>query len=483
MSEWPAEGDDSLYHIDRLCDAFEDAWQAGQRPRVVEFLAGVEETLRAALLRELLRLLAHYLPEDQRRRWQQGERVSVRQYLHETPQLHEEPELVFGLICDEVLLREELSDTPPHPEDYLDLLPSHEVQLRHFFADRRARHQATHNVSSGKATLQCPTVAVTLTGVVRSSVPAAPPLDRYQPGGFIGRGGMGDVFWVHDPHLGRDLAIKVLREDRREPPLVRRFLEEARLHSQLQHPNVAPVHELGEALDGRPFFTMKLIKGRALDELLKDRAGPAEDLLRFLGIFEQICQALAYAHAQGVIHRDLKPHNVMVDAFGEVQVMDWGLAKVLCRVPEVAAPAGQETLAPAALADTVDADNGTQPGDVLGTLAYMPPAASYNAACAAALAAAGQGENAMKLTDEERARWRKQALDWLRADLAAWTKMASEGTPSSRRLIAQALQQEQIDPDLVSLRDKDAVDKLPEAERDACQKLWADVETLRRRTV
>jgi WD40 repeat protein/tetratricopeptide (TPR) repeat protein len=376
MSEWPAAGEDSLYRMDRLCDAFEDAWQAGQRPRVVEFLANVEGSMRARLLRELLRLLAHYLPEEQRRRWQQGERVRLRQYLDETPQLHEDPELVFGLICDEVLLREELSDTPSRPEDYLDLLPSHEVQLRHFFADRRARHQATHNVSSGKGTLQRPTVAVTLGGTGRPGEPSAPPLDRYQPGGFIGRGGMGDVFWVHDPHLGRDLAIKVLREDRCEPPLVRRFLEEARLHSQLQHPNVAPVHELGEALDGRPFFTMKLIKGRALDELLKDRAGPAEDLPRFLGIFEQICQAVAYAHAEGVLHRDLKPHNVMVGAFSEVQVMDWGLAKVLYRVPEVAAPAGQETLAPAALADTVDADDGTQRGQVMGTLPYMPPEAA-----------------------------------------------------------------------------------------------------------
>ena len=100
------------------------------------------------------------------------------------------------------------------------------------------------------------------------------------------------------------------------------------------------MHELGEALDGRPFFTMKLVKGRSLDELLKDRSSPAEDLPRFLVIFEQICQAVAYAHAQRVIHRDLKPHNVMVGAFGEVQVMDWGLAKVLGCVLEESAPAG-----------------------------------------------------------------------------------------------------------------------------------------------
>jgi serine/threonine protein kinase len=372
MSEWSAAGDDSLERMDRLCDAFEDAWQAGQRPRVGDFLAGVEGTLRATLLRELLRLLAHYLRQDQRRRWQQGERVRLRQYLDEAPQLHEEPELVFGLICDEVLLREELSDTPPRPEDYLDLLPSHEVQLRHFFADRRARHQATHNVSSGKATLQRPTVAVTLTGVGQSSEPAAPPLDRYQPGGFIGRGGMGDVFWVHDPHLGRDLALKVLREDRCQPHLVRRFLEEARLHSQLQHPSVAPVHELGEARDGRPFFTMKLVRGRTLAELLKERRNLIEALPRLLEVFGHVCQAVAYAHSRGVIHRDLKPSNIMVGTFGEVQVMDWGLAKMLRanhRAREAVAAAGS-------VVETErmqQPDEVTQAGTVLGTCAYMPP--------------------------------------------------------------------------------------------------------------
>src|SRR5262249_35216440 len=114
-----------------------------------------------------------------------------------------------------------------------------------------------------------------------------------------------------------------------KPELVQRFVEEAQIAGQLQHPGVAPVYELGRLVDRRPYFTMKLVKGQTLAALLAARADPAQDRSGYVGIFAQVCQTLAYAHARGVIHRDLKPANVMVGAFGEVQVMDWGLAKVL----------------------------------------------------------------------------------------------------------------------------------------------------------
>ena len=153
---------------------------------------------------------------------------------------------------------------------------------------------------------------------------------RYQLLGEFGHGGMGSVFKGRDPDLGRDLAVKILLEEHQATPdLVRRFIEEAQIGGQLQHPGIVPVYELGLYGDNRPYFTMKLVRGRTLAALLKERAGPAHDLPRFLGIFEQVSQTVAYAHARGVIHRDLKPPNIMVGAFGEVQVMDWGLAKVL----------------------------------------------------------------------------------------------------------------------------------------------------------
>ncbi|MEM0926343.1 MAG: serine/threonine-protein kinase [Planctomycetota bacterium] len=159
---------------------------------------------------------------------------------------------------------------------------------------------------------------------------------RYRLEGEIARGGMGAILKGRDTDLGRDLAIKVLLDHHKnDPRVIERFIEEAQIGGQLQHPGIAPVYELGQFADRRPFFSMKLIKGETLSRLLGERTDPAEDRGRFIGIFEQICQTMAYAHARGVIHRDLKPANVMVGAFGEVQVMDWGLAKVLSSEPEV----------------------------------------------------------------------------------------------------------------------------------------------------
>jgi serine/threonine-protein kinase len=192
----------------------------------------------------------------------------------------------------------------------------------------------------------------------------------------IGRGGIGVVHRWRDHALRRDLAVKLLREKYRDnADLRRRFVEEAQIGAQLQHPGVAPVHELGELPDGRPYFTMKLIRGRTLAELLGQRKSPADDLPRFVAIFEQVCQTLAYAHAHGVIHRDLKPANVMVGEFGEVQVMDWGLAKVLANRE---GPPPQDAVTDKAAGEkrvVVETlrDDATEVGRVMGTYAYMPP--------------------------------------------------------------------------------------------------------------
>ena len=165
----------------------------------------------------------------------------------------------------------------------------------------------------------------------------------------------------------------LLDRPRDRPDLVGRFVEEAQICGQLQHPGVVPVYELGTLADRRPFFAMKLVKGRTLADLLAER-GSESELPRFLSIFESICQTMAYAHARDVIHRDLKPANVMVGAFGEVQVMDWGLAKVLPRdgeKEEVDEPPPNETVV-ATLRSGGDSDY-SQAGSVLGTPAYMAP--------------------------------------------------------------------------------------------------------------
>jgi serine/threonine-protein kinase len=203
---------------------------------------------------------------------------------------------------------------------------------------------------------------------------------RYRIDGEIARGGMGAVLKGRDPDLGRDVALKVLRDDLRDDAdLVRRFVEEAQIGGQLQHPGIVPIYELGTFADRRPFFAMKLVKGHTLAQLLEARNGPDDDRPRFLSIFEAIAQTVAFAHARGVIHRDLKPSNVMVGSFGEVQVMDSGLAKVLPRggvVDDATAGKGQgppkgDTVI--ATARSGSAAEHSQAGSILGTPAYMAP--------------------------------------------------------------------------------------------------------------
>jgi serine/threonine-protein kinase len=198
---------------------------------------------------------------------------------------------------------------------------------------------------------------------------------RYQVKGEIARGGMGIVLKGRDPDIGRDVAIKVLHpEHARNPARIQRFIEEAQIGGQLQHPGILPVYELGLDPDLRPYFTMRLVKGRTLTALLDERPDPAHELARFLRIFEQVCQTVGYAHARGVIHRDLKPSNIMVGAFGEVQVVDWGLSKVLDRggLNDAAQRQLEQTTEPEVMT-TRALGRGSGSGAILGTPSYMSP--------------------------------------------------------------------------------------------------------------
>jgi serine/threonine-protein kinase len=197
---------------------------------------------------------------------------------------------------------------------------------------------------------------------------------RYQLVGELGRGGMGAVLKGRDTDLGHDVAVKVLLDAHKgKPELVGRFVEEAQVGGQLQHPGVVPVYELGRFPDGRPFFAMKLVKGQTLATLLWQRQSPQDELPRFVQVFAQVCQALAYAHARGVIHRDLKSANVMVGAFGEVQVMDWGLAKVLRQGAAEAEEAPTQIRTARSAGSAAGSGSETRAGSVLGTPAYMAP--------------------------------------------------------------------------------------------------------------
>ncbi|HEX5050276.1 MAG TPA: serine/threonine-protein kinase [Planctomycetota bacterium] len=199
---------------------------------------------------------------------------------------------------------------------------------------------------------------------------------RYVAQRELGRGGMGEVIQVWDRELRRPLAMKVLprlhaagSDGRSERDAVVRFLEEAQITAQLDHPGIVPVHELGVGDDGRAFFTMSLIRGRTFGEVIEFVHTRRDDwsLTRAVSVLLRVCEAVAFAHDRGVVHRDLKPANVMVGSYGETYVVDWGLARV------VAAPAHAVSSTRAGLAPGHSSPLRTQQGDVVGTPAYMAP--------------------------------------------------------------------------------------------------------------
>jgi serine/threonine-protein kinase len=198
------------------------------------------------------------------------------------------------------------------------------------------------------------------------------PTARYRLGHLVGRGGMGEVVQAFDDQLGREVAVKRIRgEQTPAPGEVARFVREARLQGWLEHPAVVPVHDIAVDKDGRPFFVMKRLAGTELSELLdRVRSGRDADEVgtrrRMLRAFVDVCLAVEFAHNRGVVHRDLKPANIMLGDYGEVYVLDWGVARA----------AGAEIRASNVVADADDAGH-TRDGMVVGTPAYMAPEQMY----------------------------------------------------------------------------------------------------------
>jgi len=222
------------------------------------------------------------------------------------------------------------------------------------------------------------------------SLPGTPEMPgRYQRIREYGRGGMGRVMLVHDSVLARDIAVKELytgqtgdsmlhgvQESQASTPMVARFLQEARITGQLEHPGIVPVYELGHREDGTVYYSMKLVRGRTLSECIRE-AATLQKRLALLPHFVNLCQAIAYAHSRGVLHRDIKPGNIMLGEFGETVVLDWGLAKpkdwdeaALGDSPALSG--GQETSGKIRLG--AESSSGkTAYGEALGTPAYMAP--------------------------------------------------------------------------------------------------------------
>ena len=183
---------------------------------------------------------------------------------------------------------------------------------------------------------------------------------KYEILGRVGQGGMGTVYRARDRELGREVALKVVRLPEGAPDIAARMMREARTLARLEHPGVVPVHDVGTLADGRVFYAMKLVRGAPLDQIAPTA------LAERLRIVERVCEAVAFAHAHGVIHRDLKPQNVMVGPFGEVLVMDWGVAKI---TSDTTSSLGSDAVAE----DEPHTSPSTGHGVVLGTPGYMAP--------------------------------------------------------------------------------------------------------------
>jgi serine/threonine protein kinase len=200
---------------------------------------------------------------------------------------------------------------------------------------------------------------------------------RYEPTKLLGAGGMGEVVLVRDHDIERKVALKRLLPEMTDPATLARFVDEIRTVGRLEHPNIVPIHDVGVDELGRYFFVMKYVEGETLESIIEKLAAkdPAYEAKYSIEVrtelFLGVLHALEYSHAQGIVHRDLKPANIMIGRYGEVVLMDWGIAKPLAATRDAAA--GAE----GALTDPSDSDRGrryaTRVGSLIGTPAYMSP--------------------------------------------------------------------------------------------------------------
>jgi tetratricopeptide (TPR) repeat protein/tRNA A-37 threonylcarbamoyl transferase component Bud32 len=302
-------------HVDQVCDRFEAAWKDagtdGAPPRIEEFLEKTPEPERSLLLHQMLLL-----------------EVDYRRLRGETP-APEEYERRFSALPARLLAEAFPLPAPGEPNDVVVTVPASPVAPQ-----ARTR--------------------------------------RYVARQFHARGGIGEVWLADDPEIGRPVALKRLRkklEGQQE-----RFLVEAQVTGQLEHPGIVPVHDMGIDEEGRPFYVMTFIRGRTLKDVIEEyhsgrsasKEAPEVQQCRLLEVFVKVCEAVAYAHNRGVIHRDLKPDNIMLGPFGETLVVDWGMAKVRSQNEQ---PGGSD---PVQLTYTSGSTK-TQAGSIMGSPFYMAP--------------------------------------------------------------------------------------------------------------
>ncbi len=334
---------------------FEEAWRRGGSPPIESFLP-VEPSLRGRALLELVRA-------DLESRCRNGQAVRVEEYLARYPEL-ENSQAVLELVAAECRARS--LDGSASLTEYQQRFPK--------LKDELAGH-----LEATIATLPSGPPKSTATDQLELDSVGAP--TRYRILQAHAKGGLGQVFIALDQELHRHVALKEIQPEHAADPNNRgRFLLEAEITGNLEHPGVVPVYGLGQYGDGRPFYAMRFIKGDNLKEAIrqyhqsKDPQERRLALRQLLGRFIGVCNAVAYAHSRGVLHRDLKPGNIMLGKYGETLVVDWGLAKVVGR--DEHAPRDESTLRlpnPRLKNASDSGDLATQLGETMGTPAYMSP--------------------------------------------------------------------------------------------------------------
>lgn len=211
---------------------------------------------------------------------------------------------------------------------------------------------------------------------LRESIELPDAGERFEVRALIGQGGMGRVYCVYDRLLQRDVALKALSLESETADLAARLSREARVLARLEHPGIAAIHDAGVLADGRPYYLMRLVRGQSLAD--PTALGARGERLR---IFLRICDAVSFAHAKGVVHRDLKPGNIMAGEFGDVVVLDWGVAKLLTDARDARSLALDEgTLHSDRLHNAELSDEHTRDGVIVGTPGFMAPEQALGAA-------------------------------------------------------------------------------------------------------
>ncbi len=326
------EPDHSVLPLDDACDRFEADWRKGCRPRVEDFLDERGESERAKLLRWLLQV--------------------------------------------EVELRHKDGDVPT-PDEYLRRFPGHPEVIAEVFA--------ASSVGAGPVgTIRIPTShGRPGDGDDEARVPGGSGRvvggSRFRILSAHAQGGLGKISVAWDEELGREVAVKEIHRDRADDESRGRFVREAKITGNLEHPGIVPVYALGEFGDGRPFYAMRFIRGESLKQAIArfhaaDVPGrdPGERVLALRNLlrrFIDVCNAIAFAHSRGVLHRDIKPGNIMIGEYGETLVVDWGLAKAVGGAEGGGGAAAQRVPRPHSAGGSMP----TVAGSALGTPAYMSP--------------------------------------------------------------------------------------------------------------